>query len=56
MARPYGPHDPSTAPDSVTVGRPGRYQGSEVVPIHPALVRQRQQLNTRAHEEGRRHD
>jgi hypothetical protein len=50
----YGPHDPTQGPDSITVGRPGRYQGREVVPIHPAIVRQREAINTHAHKEARR--
>lgn len=44
----YGPHDPSTVPTTVEVGRPGRYQGTERVPVHPAIVRQREQLNNLA--------
>lgn len=54
MVTRYGQHDPGTAPTSVTVGRPGPYQGTEVVPLHPAIIRQRRRLNQLAHEEGRR--
>ncbi len=46
----YGPHDPTTAPDSLVVGRPGRWPNPpwEVRPLHPALVRQRAVVNTLA--------
>lgn len=56
MRRRYGPHDPATSPDAITVGRPGAYQGSEVVPLHPALIRQRQVISDHAHQEVADHD
>lgn len=53
--RAYGPHDPATAPDAVTVGRPGRWPSpqEEVRPLHPALVLQRATINRLAHERTR---
>lgn len=49
----YGPHDPDTAPDTVAVLQAGRWfrvshPRTIVEPRPPALIRQRQQLNTRA--------
>lgn len=58
---PYGPHDPSTAPTTVTLTCAGRYpmcSGQDhprvgrhdvVLPIHPTAQRLRKQLNTLAH-------
>lgn len=45
----YGPHDESTAPALVTVLRPVRQGGAHDVPVHPAITRQRAQLNDLAH-------
>lgn len=42
----YGPHDESTAPRTTTVGAGSN---EPAAPIHPALVKQRQQLNQLAH-------
>lgn len=50
--RQYGPHRPEDAPNSVTVLGSGKWPNPEVRPIHPALVRQREQVNTAAHEAG----
>lgn len=57
-AHRYGPHDPRTAPDGVTVGRPGKWPTprEEVRPLHPDLVRQRAEVNTLAHEAAVRDD
>lgn len=48
----YGPHDPATAPDSITVGRPGRhvYPPWEVRPLSRAVMRQRAAVNRLAYE------
>ncbi len=43
MTHSYGPHDPSTAPTTITVGAGSN---EHPVPPHPALVRQREQLNS----------
>lgn len=60
----YGPHDPATAPTTVTVPCAGRYpvcgrvnhppvgRHDVVLPIPRAVVQLRQQLNNRAHKEG----
>lgn len=45
MTRTYGPHSPATAPTTVTVGYGAREHEE---PLHPALVRQRQQVNALA--------
>jgi hypothetical protein len=52
----YGPHDPTTAPDAITVGRPGRhvYPPWEVRPLSPAVMRQRATINRLAHENSSR--
>lgn len=47
--RRYGPHDHESASMlTVTVGLPGRYAGTADVPFPPAILRQREQLNTLA--------
>lgn len=52
--RAYGPHLTSGEPATVLrgVGERGRVQWV-LVPVHPAIVRQRRQINTLAHEAGR---
>lgn len=49
----YGPHQPENAPNAVTVLSGGRRQGTpirtEVAPMPPELVRQREWLNQHAH-------
>lgn len=46
MSHNYGPHRPEDAPSTLEV-----HQGHDVleVPRHPALIRQREQINQRAH-------
>lgn len=46
--RSYGPHDPDTAPATVSAFTPGKWPVEVEVPRHPALIRQREQLNARA--------
>ena len=50
--RRYGPHDPDTAPATVTLHR--RWGQPYEHPIHPLILQQREQVNTRAYEKGRR--
>lgn len=45
----YGPHDDATAPATVIVLRRHREGGETRVPSHPAILRQRAQLNDLAH-------
>jgi hypothetical protein len=45
----YGPHDPATAPTTVTVRPPGKYQHDTEVPIPQVFLDQRQAINDRAH-------
>lgn len=54
----YGPHDPRTAPDAVTVGRPGKWPQprEEVRPLSAQVMAQRARMNTLAHEGGVRED
>lgn len=52
--RAYGPHMTSNEPTTVLVGRGERGKVQWVlVPVHPAIVRQRRQINTLAYEAGR---
>lgn len=55
---PYGPHRPEDAPNAVSVLSGGASQGrpviTEVRQLPAALVRQREQLNTLAHEAAQR--
>ena len=46
--RTYGPHDPNTAPQTVTVWGDGQWPREEEAPIPAELTRQREQLNTHA--------
>jgi hypothetical protein len=51
---PYGPHDPNTAPTVIEVKGAGRYAKAELVPVSPALLKQRARINHRAHEDAKR--
>lgn len=44
----YGPHRPEDQPTTVTVRRHGRSGPETQEPIHPGLLRQREQLNNHA--------
>lgn len=48
----YGPHDPSTAPDSVLVLDLHKWpdRAGRLVPLPPALVAQRERVNTMAYQ------
>lgn len=59
MSRAYGPHRPEDAPATVLINTGGRrerrpLQRDVPVPVPKRLQRQREQLNTRAREDGRR--
>lgn len=50
MSHRYGPHDPSTAPEHITVLRGRRPAVEALVPVPEALRRQRANINRRARE------
>jgi hypothetical protein len=51
---PYGPHRPEDAPTVIEVKGAGRYAKAELVPVSPALLKQRARINHRAHEDAKR--
>jgi hypothetical protein len=51
---PYGPHRPEDAPTVIEVKGAGRYAKPELVPVSPALLKQRARINHRAHEDAKR--
>lgn len=53
MGHRYGPHRPEDAPDTLKVWPPKGHAAAEV-PLHPAVVRQRQQINDHAHRNERK--
>ena len=53
--RIYGQHRAEDAPRTVTVLGPEKWPVSREVPIPAALLRQRGQVNARAHERSREH-
>jgi hypothetical protein len=46
----YGPHRPEDAPTTVEVGPAEKWAESIDVPISKAVLKQREQINTIAHE------
>jgi hypothetical protein len=51
---PYGPHRPEDAPTVIEVKGAGRYAQPTIVPVSPALLKQRARINHRAHEDAKR--
>lgn len=50
----YGPHRPDDAPQTIAVLGVEKYPPTLTVPLHRALVKQREHLNNLAHRESSR--